>query len=70
MPHEALPVIVGLVLTFTTVKLIGPNKQSNLKKNLHGGPGTQVRYTYTWMDVNPYGIGDSGVNSVGNKLVK
>ena len=26
MPYEALPVIVGLVLTFTIVKLIGPNK--------------------------------------------
>ena len=29
-PYEATPVIVGLVLTFTIVKLIGPNKRSNL----------------------------------------
>ena len=38
MPYEALPVIVGLVLTFTTVKLIGPNKRSNLKKKEMSGP--------------------------------
>ena len=31
-PYEALSVIVGLFLTFTIVKMKGPNKQLNGKK--------------------------------------